>query len=44
VIEEMGSGEGEENEAGSEPQPLQHIAARENVHGGSISLSLEPAS
>ena len=32
VIEEVGGGEREEDEAGGEPQPLQEIAACQDVH------------
>ena len=32
MIEEMRGGEREEDEAGGEPQPLQKIAACQNVH------------
>ena len=33
MIEEMRGGEREQDEARSEPQPLQEIAAGEDVHG-----------
>ena len=35
MIEEMRGGEREEDEAGGQPQPLQNIAACQNVHIGS---------
>ena len=32
MIEKMRGDEGEQDEARDEPQPLQHIAANENMH------------